>query len=171
MAKKILLVIAFKDFQDQEYGDTRKVLENKDIEIKIASTEKGEAEGKFGQRVKVDKILSEVDVNEYSAVIFIGGVGAIDYFENKEALSIAKKAFEKNKVTAAICCAPMILYKAGILNNNKFTVYPEAEWVEEISKRNNYLDQDVVVDNNIITGSGPNSAREFGKKITEKLQS
>ena len=166
---KALIVIAFKDYQDQEYSDTRKGLENKGIEIEIASTERGKAQGKFGDSVVVDKLLKDVNVNNYNAIVFVGGVGAIAFMENNEAIELVKKAYEADKIVAAICCAPMILNRAGILSNKKVTVYPEADWVSEISKESEYLDQDVVVDGKIITASGPQAAAEFGETVAKIL--
>ncbi|NQU99938.1 MAG: DJ-1/PfpI family protein [Parcubacteria group bacterium] len=166
---KALLVVAFKDYQDQEYSYTRKGIEDQGIEVEIASTEKGKAQGKFGDSVVVDWVLSEVDINKYAAIIFIGGVGAIKYFENQKILDLAESAYKADKMVAAICCAPMILKRAGILNSKKVTVYPDPEWVTEISKDSEYLDENVVVDGKIITASGPQAAIEFGEIIAKYL--
>lgn len=168
---KALLVVAFKDYQDKEYSDTRKKLEDDDIEIEVVSSKKGTAQGAFGSSIEIDKVLEEIDVDNYDAIVFIGGGGAVSYFEDRNALDLARQAYEADKVVAAICCAPIILNRADILSDKKITVYPNSDWISELSKKNEYLDQKVVVDNNIITASGPEAASEFGKTIAEKLKS
>jgi protease I len=166
---KALLVVAFKDFQDKEYSDTREGIKKKGIEVEVASIEKGRAQGKFGTIIEVDWLLGEVNIDNYDALVFIGGVGAIEYFENKEAHNLAKKAYQGGKIVAAICCGPMILKGAGILKGKKVTVYPDPDYVSEISKESEYLDKSVVEDGKIITASGPQAAIEFGETIAKNL--
>jgi len=167
---KALLVVAFKDFQDKEYSDTREGIEKKKIKIEVASTEKGKAQGKFGTIVEVDWLLNEVNINNYVALVFIGGVGAIKYFENKEVLDLVNEAYQGGKIVAAICCAPLILKRAGILKDKKVTVYPDPDYVSEISKESEYLNEKVIVDGKIVTASGPWAAIEFGETIAKILR-
>lgn len=164
---KALIVVAFRDYQDQEYSDTRKGLEDMGIEIEIASTEKGRARGRSGSSVDVDILLEEVNVNEFAAIVFIGGVGAIKHMEDNNALNIVKEAYRTKIIVAAICCTPMILKRAGILEGGKATVYPNDEWIAEISNKGEYLDKNVVIDGKIITASGPQAAVEFGKAVAD----
>jgi len=169
--KKVILIIAFRGFQDIEYSNTRAELEKMNIEVKVASSSLGEAIGKFGKRVKVDKLIDEVNLDNYEAVVFIGGPGAVDYIENKKAHQLAQQAVEKGKILGAICIAPEILAKAGVLKGKKATVWSsfiDRQPIEVLKKEGAiYIDKPVVVDGKIITANGPSAAKKFGKTIAE----
>lgn len=173
IGKKILMIIAFKDFKDEEYFIPREILENRGTEINVASTQKGTALGVSGGEIEVDLNIDEVITDDYDGIIFIGGPGAYNHLTNPQCQRIAKEAVEKNKVLAAICIAPAILAKSGVLNGKKATVWSSAldKSAVKILKDNgaDYQNQDIVVDNRIITASGPQAAEEFGKKIVEVL--
>lgn len=171
--KKALLIIAFQDFQDIEYGETRKALEQAGVKTVVASSKLGKAQGKLGGKISVDIVLDQVNVDEYDAIIFIGGPGAVNYIKNEVALKIAKEAKRLNKLIGAICIAPAILARAGVLSYKKATIWTSREdkspikFLEE--GKANFIDQAVVVDGKIVTASGPHAAQQFGETIAELL--
>jgi protease I len=173
MTKKALLIIAFQDYQDIEYGETRKALEKIHITVTVASTKLGMAQGKLGGTTKVDLLLEQVKVDDYDTIIFIGGPGAVGYITNEKALEIARKAKASNKLLSAICIAPAILAKAGVLSGKKATIWTSEEdkspikFLEE--GKAEFIDQDVVVDGRVITACGPHAAKKFGETIAEIL--
>jgi deglycase len=167
--KKALIVIAPKDFEDIEFLHTKEELEKAKINITITSNKKGTAVGTNGTKAQVDLGLDEVNVNDYDAIIFIGGIGACKYYRDKKALSLAIKAFNNGKKTCAICVAPLILANAGVLKNKNATVYKDlAQMLKEHGAI--YTGKPVEVDGNIITANGPNSARLFGQTIARELK-
>ncbi len=170
---KVAIIIADQDFQDQEYMQTKNVLELKGIKTKTVSFKKGKAIGKFGNEVKINFTTEELDVLEFDAIIFIGGPGAGAYIENEMCHTIARDAVENNKVLAAICIAPAILAKAGVLKGKIATVWSSSmdKSAIKILKENGalYKDDSVVCDGNIITANGPESSYNFGLKISEVL--
>jgi len=175
---KALFIIAFRDFQDIEFLKTKEVLEKAEIEIDVASTQKGLAKGTFGATYKVSYLLDEVyqKLDEYDAVVFIGGAGTPSVRSKSRSVDIAKKAFELNKLVCAICWAPTILAKAGILKNKQATVWLGLD--SEYAKATNevleqygadFVNEDVVIDKNIITANGAQSAEQFGNAIVKYL--
>jgi len=170
---KVVLIIAFRGFQDQEYKDTKDSLEKNHIEVITMSSSIGEAEGKFGEKIKIEKTIEEINVNDFNAIVFIGGPGAQEYIDNKTAHKIAKESIEKGKILAAICIAPEILAKAGVLTDKKATVWSSSIDLEPIKlleeNKAIYSEEDVVVDGKIITANGPMAAKKFGEKIVETL--
>lgn len=165
---KVLMVVAPKNFRDEEAFEPKKVLEEKGFEVEITSKGVTEAQGMLGGRLGVDKDLGQVNVDDYEAVVFIGGTGASVYFNDQPALSLAKQAVQKEKVVGAICIAPSILANAGILEGKRVTSFPsEAENLK--SKGAEYTGEGVTVDGKLVTAQGPNYATEFGKKIVETL--
>jgi len=174
MNKKVLIIIAFQNFQDLEYSKTREILEKSGAKISVASSSLGTAKGKFGMQVEVDLLIDDIKVDEYDAIVFIGGPGAVNYIENPIAHQIAQEAVEKNKILAAICIAPAILAKAGALSGKKATVWSSIfdQSAVDILKNSGaqYLDQDLVIDGKIITANGPDAAEKFGQAIVEQLK-
>ena len=167
---KAVLVVAFHGFQDFEYQDTKKALENFNIKTITISSKIGEAVGKFGKSINIDKTFSDIDIEQFGAVIFIGGPGAAEYIEDDSAHQLAREAVEKNKVLGAICLAPAILARAGVLQNKKATVWFSKETIDILKNgQAEYIDRPVVVDGKIITANGPMAAKNFGQKIGKLL--
>jgi protease I len=126
-----------------------------------------------GTRVTVDIALNDVNVADYDAIIFIGGLGACPYYTDEKALSLANEAFQNRKLICAICVAPLILSKAGVLKGRHATVYDLKikELVQMLTEEGAiYTNKQVVVDGDIITANGPAAAREFGRTIATELK-
>lgn len=173
--KQIVLIIAYRNFQDREYFATKEVLEEAGAaEVKTASSRKGTAEGAGGLEVKVDLLVKEIKSADFEAVVFIGGGGALEYLDNEISYNLIKETIKQNKILAAICIAPVILAKAGALKNKKATVWRNSLDKEPIGilENNNaeFIDENVVVDGRIITANGPAAAKEFGESIIKAIQ-
>lgn len=168
---KIAIIIAYNDYQDIEYGESKKIFEENGLEVKIVSSKLREAKGKLGGRAKVDLILDDLNVGDYEAIVFIGGPGAFDYIENEKVHRIAREAMEKNKILAAICIAPAILAKAGVLKNRKATVwnsFTDRSAINILKENGAFFEnKNVIRDENIITANSPKAAKEFAQTILE----
>jgi protease I len=166
--KKVLFVIASENFRDEEYENPKVVLESRGIEVKTASSQLGERKGTLGKVVAVDLTLNQVDMKEYDGIVFVGGAGAVEYFNDEIALKLVREFYRANKVIGAICIAPSILANAGILQGKNATAFPSEE--NNLRKRGvNYTGESTTVDGKIITARGPEAAEEFGEKIAEVL--
>lgn len=164
----VLLVVAQNGFRDEEYFKPKAVLESVGYSVVTGSVKAGIARGKLGGTAKVDVALSDVKVADYAGVVFVGGPGSADYFTDKTTLNLAREAYQKEKIVGAICIAPGILARAGILKGKKATVFPsEAETLKKEGAH--YLNLPVVVDGKIITADGPDAAEEFGKELVKAL--
>ena len=171
---RALIIIAEKNFQDIEFSHTKEELEKQDIEIKVASKTKGMKKGALGGSADAELSFNDVKVNDYDAIVFIGGGGAQQYLNDKDAHKIAQESFKKNKITAAICIAPLILANSGILKGKKATVWDggDGKTIAKLeSKGAKFINEDVVIDDNIITACGPGAARDFGEAIALRLKS
>lgn len=171
--KKVVVIIAFRDFRDAEYFVPKEILEKAGAEVKTASNKKGTAVGADGGDTEVDLLISEINPADFDVVVFIGGPGCLESLDNEDSYKVAKDTVSQNKVLAAICISPVILAKAGVLEEKKATVWSSSLDRESIKTLENYgaiyEDKPVVVDGKIITGNGPDAAEEFGKKILEVL--
>lgn len=171
--KKVLMIIAFRDFKDEEYFIPREILEKAGVEVAVASDKKGMAYGVAGGEAIVGLTISEVEGDDFDAIIFIGGGGAQKYIESVDCHRVAWEAVAGERVLAAICIAPAILAKAGVLKGKKATVWssPMDRAAIKILEENGakYTNEPVVVDGKIITANGPEAAEEFGRKMIEAL--
>jgi protease I len=167
--KKILMIIAQQNFRDEELLIPKKLFEKEGYSVVIAGTSLKPAKGMLGAVVTPQILIDQVRVDEYDAIVFVGGVGAKEYFNHPLAHKIAREAVSKNKILAAICIAPRILAEAGVLKGKKATVWvSEGKTLEE--KGTHYTGKPVEVDGNIVTASGPQAAEEFAKIIIKLLK-
>jgi len=164
-----LLVIAPRNFNETEFIMTKDILAKNGIKVEVASVAE-ECIGMKGLRVRPDKTVTEALRQEYDVVIFIGGSGCYELSDYPEVNEIARRQAERGKMLAAICLAPVILAKAGVLKDVMATVFPEG-WAISLLQREDahYMARDVIVDGNIITADGPKSAEKFAKTILKKI--
>jgi len=165
---KIVMIIAQRMFEGTEFKEPKDIFEREGAKIIVACSTLADANsGGFPDLiVKPDILINDVQVKDYDAVVFIGGFGCNEYFDNPIAHKIAKQALEQGKILAAIELAPTILANAGLLNGKKAT----ASRSYILKQRGAiYTGEHVERDGNIITGSGPNAATEFGEAIASAL--
>lgn len=171
MEKKVLMIIAPKDFRDEEFREPKAVLEEKGVKVTVASTATGTAKGMFGMQVIPDITVDKVNPAEFDAVVVVGGSGSQTYlWNNLQVHKIVQSLHQQGGLVTAICISPVVLAKAGILEGKKVTVFRTATTLNELEKVGALIsDAPVMVDGKIITGKGPEAAREFGQKIAESL--
>jgi protease I len=166
--KKAVFVIAEQVFRDEEYLVPKNLLEKAGIKVETASTTMKEAVGKLGARVQPDLLLSQINVEKYDALIFVGGGGAEQYFDDPTAHSLANSFLKAGKVLAAICIAPVILARAGLLKGKQATVYIDG--AEELKRAGSiYTGNPVQTDGWIVTANGPEAAEGFGNEVVRLL--
>ena len=162
--KKVLMIIAPSNFRDEEYKEPREILEAQGAKVTVASSTLKGSRGMLGLFVQPDILLNQVEVKDYDAILFIGGSGASEYWNDKTAHGIAQEAVKQDKVLGA----PVTLANAGVLKGKRATVWPS----EGIKIRNlgvQYIPSSVQVDKKIITADGPKSAKVFGEAIVKTL--
>ena len=171
--EKIAMIIAFKDFRDEEYFIPKEILEKAGVEIKTASNKMGRAIGADGGDTEVDLLIEDLNPADFDGIVFIGGSGCLKNLDNENSYKVAQETISQNRVLASICISPVILAKAGVLEGKKATVWSSVldKSSVKILKENGaiYQDEMVVVDGKIITGNGPAAAKEFGQTILKVL--
>jgi protease I len=167
--KKAVLIIAYNNFRDEEFLEPKKVLESAGVDVSVASSSLGTAKGMLGATADPDMLIDDINVSDYDAVVFIGGSGSSEYFDNPVAHSIAQEAAESGKLLAAICIAPSTLANAGLLAGKKATSYSSEEGNLR-SKGAMFTGSGVESDGNIITADGPSSAEQFGQALLDALE-
>lgn len=164
---RVLSIVAPENFQQVEYLESKRALEDKGHEVVTASTHQI-AFDKLDHSYKVDILLDEVMEDDFDAVLFVGGPGSHAHFDDEDFHAVARAFFEAGKPTTAICAAPVILGRAGLLEGKKATCW--SGQAEELRKTEaDYTGAHVEKDGLIITADGPNSAYDFGLAIAEAL--
>ncbi len=168
------MVIAHKDFRDEEYFIPLEIFRRSGITVTTASSKTGTAMGVLGGEAETALDIKNAKAEDFDAVVFVGGNGAQEYFDNPEAHRIAREFADAGKLTTAICIAPVILAKAGVLKEKTAAVWSSAldktgpkalaEGKCKISPAS------VEKSGNIITGSGRETAEEFAREIVESLR-
>ena len=171
--QRVALVVAPQGFQDLEYENTKKALEAGGLKVVTVSSYGEKAQGKFGQIVKIERSLFDLDPDRFGALVFVGGPGAGDYIEDPEVHQIVRQFVEKDKILGAICLAPVILAEAEVLAGRQATVWTSSDnqWTLETLKEKGaeYVDQAVVIDSRIVTANGPFAAEKFGQALVDLL--
>ncbi len=164
MAVVVFLATGFEEIEAMGIVDT---LRRAGIEVVIAGLQTGAIEGGHGVKVVPDREIEGINIEDFDAVVLPGGSpGYVNLGNDKRVLDAVRKAFELGKVVAAICAAPSVLAKAGILEGKKATIYPGLETALAGAKP---INERVVEDGKIITSQGPGTALEFGVKLVETL--
>lgn len=167
--KSVLMVIASKDFRDEEYQKPRQILEEKGVSVTTTSSSKAPTTGVNGLTVHPDLLLEQVDTSNFQAVVFVGGRGSREFFQDPKAHMLARKMFEAGKTVGAICIAPVILANSGILKGKRATVFP-SETESLLASQANYTGAEVEKDGSIITANGPDAAEQFGRTLLAALE-
>lgn len=179
--KAIVLVIASLNYQPTEYGVTKEVIEKAGITVVTASDKLGTAFSRVEipssplnkhESASVDLLIENIDPVIYDGVFLVGGGGAMSHLDTPSMHAIIRKVAELGKPFGAICISPRILAKAGVLSNKKAT-----GWDGDHNLATTFstygavrVQQDVVVDNNIVTADGPAAAQKFGQAIVAVVQ-
>lgn len=174
LGKKAAMFLAFREFRDAEYFIPAEILKSVGVKIINVSTQKGTAFGADGGEVEIDLTTEELLFKDFDALVFIGGSGIVKDLENQDLHKLARDFVGAGKILAAICIAPVILAKAGVLQGKKATVWsgPMDRSSINILKESgsSYQKEDVVIDGSIITANGPNAAAGFGEALARKLK-
>jgi protease I len=117
----------------------------------------------------VDVPLDRADPNEYDALLLPGGVMNPDKLRrNPKALQFVRSFFDARKPVAAICHGPWTLIDAGVVNGRKVTSY-ESIQTDLKNAGAQWVDQEVVVDNGLVTSRKPDDLPAFNRKMIEEI--
>jgi protease I len=163
-----LLVVPSQGFQDEELMVTKRALEQAGVPVMVASMRMGVLTGMLGGTIRTDLLLNQVNLENFGAVVLIGGVGAVDYLNNATVLNLVRQAVTQRKVLAAIGTAPSILASAGVLKSVRSTALL-SEQVRLSQAGAIYTGNPVEKDALIITATGPIAGPVFARAILDGL--
>ena len=162
---KTVLVTIAPGFEEIETITIVDILRRAGARVTLAATVTGALEGSRGIKVMPDELLDDIMEKEFDLICLPGGQPGTDNLKNDpRILKLLQK--RQGKYIAAICAAPIVLQKAGVLNGRSMTCHPS---VRSEFKDCQFVDDRVVVDEKMITSQSPGTAMEFALKLVEIL--
>jgi len=164
----MILIPLAKGFEEIEAVALIDILRRAEIDVLIGGVGALMIEGAHKIEIKADVLISELNSTALEMIVLPGGWGGTKALaEDADVCRLLQEMNAKNKSIAAICAAPYVLNKAGVLKHD-FTCYPSVE--KEIRQEGYVSDKNIVTDGNIMTSRGPGTVFEFALAIVEKLQ-
>jgi protease I len=168
---KVLIIIAPEKFRDEELVEPIAALKNAGIGYEIASTRRGTCTGMLGGKTTATLSIDDIDPKAYDGMIIVGGGGAQAYLWDDDLLQPLVRFFhDKMKVVGAICLAPVVLARAGVLKGKKATYFNSPISFREMKAGGAILvNQPVVTDTRIVTADGPAASKAFAEVFIRML--
>ena len=156
------MIILANDFEEIEAFTIIDVLRRAGINLVTVGLTTTMVDSAHKVRVMAEKKLPDINPDDYDALILPGGPGYRNLLNSNAIIKLVQDFDNKKKLIAAICAAPAILAKAGILEDRIATIYPGME-----SQLQRPRDAKVIVAGNVVTSRGPGTAMEFALKLAE----
>jgi len=164
----VLLVLPSQGFQDEEFLMTKRGLEQAGAQVLTASTRMGLLTGMLGGTARADLLLNQANLDNFSGVVFIGGIGTMDLLNSPVASGMVRQAVARRKVLAAVGTAPSILAGAGALKGARATAYL-SEQARIVQGGAAYTGNAVEKDGLTITATGALAVPAFVRAIVDAL--
>jgi protease I len=170
---KKVAVLAADMVEQVELVEPRKALDAAGAETHLISLKPGMIQGfnhfDPADKHKVDRTIEEIDVGDYDALMIPGGVGNPDQLRGDEnVVAFVRDFFESGKPVAAICHAPWVLVEAGVVRDRKLTSWPTLQ-TDIRNAGGNWVDEQVVVDQGLVTSRKPDDIPAFNEKMIEEF--
>lgn len=168
-----IAILTEHGFEQSELTGPREALQKAGVSCHIVSPQKDEVKAwdkdKWGIRVRVDKVLDQTNPEDYDGLLLPGGVLNPDQLRaNKKAVDFVRHFLETGKPIAAICHGPQTLIETGLIKDRTMTSYPSIK-TDLINAGANWVDEEVVVDNGLVTSRSPKDLPAFNKKMLEEF--
>ena len=172
---KKIAILATDGFEQSEFFSPRDALLNAGAEIEIVSIKEGQITGwnedKWGEKVSVDKLVTNTNSADYDALMLPGGLFNPDSLrQDKHAKAFIDGFFgaEKNKPVAAICHAPWLLAEINKLRDRTITSFPSIK-SDLMNAGANWVNEEVCVDRGLVTSRSPEDLDAFNAKFIEEV--
>ena len=170
---KKIAFLATDMFEQVELTEPWKAVEQAGGTPELISLKPGEIQGfnhyDKADKFKVDKTVEEVSASDYDGYVQPGGVGNPDTLRGDEnAVNFVREFFEQGKPVAAICHGPWMLVEAGVVRGRTLTSWPSLQ-TDIRNAGGNWVDQEVVVDQGLVTSRKPEDIPAFNKKMVEEF--
>jgi protease I len=173
LRNKRVAALVDNGFEQSELAEPKTALEAAGAKVDIVSPQDTKVKGwqhiTWGDEFSVDRKLEEAKADEYDALLLPGGVMNPDKLRaNAKAVQFVKRFVEAGKPIAAICHGPWTLIEAGAVQGRRMTSWPSLA-TDLRNAGANWVDQECVVDNGLVTSRKPDDIPAFNKKMIEEF--
>jgi len=172
LERKKVAILATDGFEESELTSPKKAMEDAGIETHVLSIKSGSIkawkDGNWRKEISVDKLVSEVSSKDYHALMLPGGVINPDILRRDEnAINFVRDFFKEHKPVAAICHGTQVLIEADVVKGRKMTSFKSIK-KDLINAGANWVDEEVVVDEGLVTSRNPDDLPAFNSKLVEE---
>ncbi len=173
LINKRVAILATDGVEQVELLEPKKALEAEGAKTEVISPKNGKIKGwnstEWGMEIPVDTNLESADPNNYDALVLPGGAMNPDHLRlDPAAVQFVKSFFQSQKPVAAICHAPWMLIEAGVVKGRKITSWPSLK-TDIQNAGGEWLDEEVVTDQGLVTSRKPDDIPAFNKKMIEEI--
>jgi protease I len=170
---KRIAILATEGVEQSELEQPREALEQAGAETDLVSLKSGEIhawdEDDFGNSFETDVTVDHARPEDYDGLLLPGGVMSPDKLRMEpKAVEFVRGFFAAGKPVAAICHGPQMLIEADVVRGRKMTSYPSVK-KDLMNAGANWVDEEVVVDNGLVTSRKPDDIPAFNAKMIEEF--
>ena len=170
---RTIAILTESGFEEVELTSPRQALEEAGATVHIISPQKEKVKAmknhEWSIELPVDRHISEANADNYDGLVLPGGVINPDQLRmDEESIQFIKAFFNANKPVAAICHGPQSLITAGLAEGRTLTSYPSIR-IDLVNAGANWVDEEVVVDNGLVTSRNPDDLPAFNAKMCEEF--
>ena len=170
--KKVAILVA-DGFEQVEMTKPREALDEAGAETKVVSLKSGKIQGMHhadkGDRFDVDLAVDQARPEEFDALMIPGGLLNPDALRaNENALEFTRHFLREGKPVATICHGPQVLISAGLVRGRTMTSWPAIK-ADMLNAGANWVNEEVVVDNGLVSSRKSDDIRAFNKKMIEEF--
>jgi len=166
-------ILTEEGFEQVELTSPKMALKDAGAIVHVISPKSGKIKAwdktNWGIEVDVDKQLDEVSPDDYDALVLPGGVMNPDKLrQNKDAVAFVTAFLKEGKPVAAICHGPQMLIETGLIKGRRLTSFPSLQ-TDLRNAGAKWVNEEVVVDNGLVTSRTPADLIAFNKKMIEEF--
>ena len=170
---KKIAILATDGVEQVELTEPWKAVEKAGGQPELISLEKGEVQAfnhlDHGDKLPVDKAVSDVSADDYDGLLIPGGVANGDFLRaSEDAVAFTADFAKAHKPIAAICHAPWVLVEAGIVKGRTITSFPSLA-TDVRNAGGTWVDEEVHVDQGLVTSRKPDDIPAFSAKAIEEF--
>jgi protease I len=172
--KKVAILLAPVGTEQAEFTEPKKAVEDAGGTVEVIGIQTGDAQTMNsdinpGETFTVEKTFSEVSADEYDGLVIPGGtVGSDNLRAERDAVDFIHTFFEQAKPVGVICHGPWTLVEAGVVSGRTLTSYPTLQ-TDILNAGGNWVDEEVVVDQGLVTSRNPDDLPAFCAKVVEEI--
>jgi len=171
---KKVAILTETGFEEVELTSPMQALKEAGAEVEVVSPQKEKVKAwnhdHWSIELNVDQHIDDANVDAYDALVLPGGVLNPDKLRtNKNAVAFVKDFLDSGKPVAAICHGPQLLIETDMIKGRKMTSFPSIKTDLENAGAN-WKDEEVVVDQGLVTSRSPKDLEAFNKKLLEEIR-